>query len=194
MKSVSMFAAGAVLGAAGFLGAQAPCTPVAFVNFNQAFKAYPRAAKIVNDLNAEADKAKAALADREKEVKAEFQNLDTRYDPGTPEWEAGRRKLKLLAAEIQFDREAGAELINRKQVKGMAAVYKEIAAEAQRIASAKGYASVINIDTDPVTVEEKGQMLSLTELKLQMALRTAVWCDPAHDLTKEVIEALSKEK
>jgi len=192
MRTMAALAAGVVLGAAGFLGAPAPCTPVAFVNINQVFKSYPRANKLVQDLTAEAEKGKAELAGRDKDLNAAIADLRNKFDEGTPEYEQGRRKLTLAQAEVDYDRKAMLEAIVRKQVNGMAAVYKEVCAEAQRIAAAKGYSSVFNVDTDPITVEEKGQVLGVNELKLQLALRTAVWIDPAHDITKDVIEALSK--
>jgi Skp family chaperone for outer membrane proteins len=191
---MATLAAGVVLGAAGFLGAQAPCTPVAYVNINQAFQSYPRAKKLVQDLNAEAEKGKADLDGREKDNEKYRQDVENKTDPGTPEYEQGRRKYAEVKFGIDFDRKGMLDVIVRRQVTGMAAVYKEVLAEAQRIAVAKGYSSVINIDTDPITVEEKGQVLGINELKLQMALRTAVWADPAHDITKDVIEALEKAK
>lgn len=194
MRTMATLAAGVVLGAAGFLGAQAPCTPVAFVNVNQVFKSYPRANKLVQDLNAEADRIKADFAGREKDLQKSMEDLSARYDEGTTEFEEGRKKIAQSKFMIDYDKKWTIDGIVKKQVTGMAAVYKEVCAEAQRIAVARGYSSVINIDTDPITVEEKGQVLGVNELKLQLALRTAVWADPAHDLTKEVIESLEKAK
>jgi Skp family chaperone for outer membrane proteins len=194
MKTMATLAAGIVLGTAGFLGAAAPCTPVAFVNINQVFKAYPRANKLVQDLNAEAEKSKADFTAREQDLRKAAQDLEVKFDQGTPEYEQGRRKIELMLSEIQYDKKATVDVIVRKQVRGMGLVYKEVCAEAERIATAKGYSSVVNIDTDPITVEEKGQVIGVNELKLQMALRTAIWADPAHDITKDVIEALEKAK
>ncbi len=194
MRTMAAAAAGVVLGAAGFLGAQAPCTPVAFVNINQVFQAYPRAKKLVQDLSAEHEKSKADLAARGDELRKAAQDIDTKFDPGTPEYEKGKRAVALAMDELKYDGKATVDAILRKQVTGMAAVYKEVCAEAQRIAAARGYACVFNMDSDPISVEEKGQILGVNELKLQMALRPAVWADPAHDITKDVIEALEKAK
>ncbi|MCK6481987.1 MAG: hypothetical protein L6R43_18140, partial [Planctomycetes bacterium] len=71
-----------------------------------------------------------------------------------------------------------------------AALYREVAAESERIAGEKGFRIVLSMDDEPIVVEERGQVMGANDLKLQMALRTVVWCDGSVDITKDVTAAL----
>ena len=199
MRTVTAVVAGVLVGAASLAGGRAvaalqdapPKTAcVAFVDVNRVFQAYPRAKRIVEDLQKEADQLKASLAQRDQDLRKAAQDLDGRLEPGTAEYESGRRKIQLEIDALQYDRKSGLDSIVRKQVTGMAAVYKEVRTEAERIASEKGYAAVFNFDADDITVVEKGQYLNVNELKLQMALRPVLWARPDLDLTREVVAAL----
>lgn len=206
MRTGTAVAAGILFGLAGLAGgralaaleekpaapAPAACTPVAFVNINRVFKEIPRAKKLVEDLTAEGKALTKALADREKDLRKKGEELAVKYDPGTPEYEKERRALELEMAGVQYDKRFGLEAINRKQAKGMAAVYREVCTHAELVAESKGFACVFNLDTDPVTVEDNGQVLGINELKLQLALRTALWSKPELDITTDVIAALNK--
>jgi Skp family chaperone for outer membrane proteins len=205
MRTIAAVAAGLLVGAAGLAGgrvlaalqetkpaATGPCTPVAFVNMNKVFQSYPRAKKLVEELTKENEVLKASLTQREQELRKKAQEVDLKCDPGTDEYETASRDIDIQMAQLKFDGTHGQQRIARKQVQGMAAVYKEVCAEAERVAAAKGFSCVFNMDTDPVMAEEKGQVLGINELKLQMALRTAIWAKPELDITKDVIEAMAK--
>lgn len=169
----------------------APC--VCTVNVGKVFEATPQSRKLQEGLQLEMDALKAAMAQREGELRKQAQDLEARLSPGTPEYEQERKKIELRIAELQYDQKRDVETLRRKQVTGMAAVYREIAAEAERIASAKGYRVALSVDDEPIAVEERGQVMAANDLKLQMALRTVIWADPALDITKEVIEALAAD-
>lgn len=201
MRNVAVWVAGALVVAAGVAGGRvleargaAPAAPgpVAFVNLGRVFQSYPRAKKLQDDLQGEADLLKTSITQKEGELRKAAQDLDARLSPGTPEYEQGRRRIELDLASLQYDQKAGLDLIRRKQVTGMAAVYREVVVEAERIASERGFSSVLTYDNEPIVVEEKGQVMGYNDLKLQMALRTAVWASPEVDLTKDVIAALVK--
>jgi Skp family chaperone for outer membrane proteins len=190
MKTVAALGAGIVLGAAGFLGAEAPCTPVAFVDINKVFKSYSRAARVQQEMLTEMEKSRAELSQREADLRKEMGDLEARFDPGTKEFEQGLKEIDARANSLKYDMKAADRITNRRQVKEMDAIYKEICAEAQRIAESKGCACLFNLDTEPITVENRGQVIQGSDLKLQMNLRTAVWAKGELDITRAVVAAL----
>lgn len=194
MRTMTALAAGIVLGTAGFLGAQAPVTPVAFVGINRVFQSYSVAKARDNDINLELEKLNSWFTQREQEINKARSDIEAKYDAGTKEYDSARRDIDLQIAGLKFDAKSAGDNLMRKKVTVMAALYREICAVAQGVAEEKGYSFVFNIDTDPIKVEDKGQFLTLTELKLQMAFRTGVWAKAENDITKDVIEALEKAK
>ena len=202
MRKAGTWLAGALAGAAALAGGRvwasfeegkpaAGCT-VAFVSIPRVFVAYPKAKKVLDDLNAEAEKRKGEFQDREQALKKDLQDLEARLTPGTAEFEEGRKRVEMKIAELQFDKKAATDLFVRRQVVSMAGVYREVCAEAERIAGEKGFACVLNFDPEPIQVEDRGQVMGQYEFKLQMALRTVLWARPDADLTGEVIEALAR--
>jgi len=170
-----------------------PACAVAFVNLGKVFQGYPAARKLVDGLQAEHDALKSSVAIRAKELSDAARDLEAQFEPGSPEFQKGRKKIEMAGRELEWDEQNGREEIKAKQVRGMARVYREVVAEAERIAGERGFTAVLNFDREPIQVEEKpGQLISYTDLKLQMALRTALWVDPSVDLTEAVIEALNK--
>jgi Skp family chaperone for outer membrane proteins len=206
MRAFTAAVAGTVMGLAGLAGgkalaalqekpappAPAVCTPVAWVSINRVMKEIPRAKKLTDDLTREHEALKKALSDREKELRTKAEELPVRLDPGTPEYDKERRAIEMEISGLKYDDKYGIDAIVRKQVQGMAAIYKEICAAGEVAAKARGYAYVISVETDPITVEAKGQLVSPTDLKLQMAMRTVLWAKPEADITGDVIAALSK--
>jgi Skp family chaperone for outer membrane proteins len=204
MRAFTALLAGLVAGAAGLAGGRvlaaledgkpaAGGCAIAVVDVGKVFMEIPAAKKVVQGLQADSDALKASLAAREGDVNKEIQDVEVRWTPGTTEYEQARKNLALKKAEIDWDRRAGGERLERKQVMEMARVYKEICAEAERIAAERGYACVLGYDPDPIQVEDKGQVLGRNELKLQMALRSVVWARKDVDLTADVVAALSKD-
>ncbi len=102
------------------------------------------------------------------------------------------KAIQMGIAEGEFDLKADLEALSRRQVRGFGAAYKEVCAEAERIARSKGCACLFNLHTDPIVIEEKGQVATMDDLQRQMAGRTALWAAPAMDITREVIDALNK--
>lgn len=209
MRTIAAVAAGILAGAAGLAGgrvlaaledpkpaaaaaAAAPCTPVAFVNLTLVFKSSARVNKVQQTLTAQQDKQKEEIARRKQDLRKRYDDLQLKSDPGTEEYEKERRDIEMKGAEIDYDEKA-AEAMNAHKVSfEMAGVYKDICAEVERIATARGFACVFNRDSDPIAVESRGHVISPEDLKTQIALRTAVWSKPELDLTKDVIEALNK--
>ena len=74
----------------------------------------------------------------------------------------------------------------------MANAYREVVAEAQRIAQEKGYLAVLNFDDEPISVGEGDQIVGPNDLKFQIALRTVLWVSTEVDITKDVLAALGK--
>jgi Skp family chaperone for outer membrane proteins len=173
-------------GAAGAKAAPCVCT----VNVGKVFAV--RSKQLQEDLQAAMDAIKTTMGQREAELRKQAQDLEARLSAGTPEYETERKKIELRIAELQYDQKRDVENLRRKQVTGMAALYREVTVEAERIAAARGFAAVLSVDDEPIAVEERGQVMAANDLKLQMALRTVIWADPAVDITKDVIEALQK--
>jgi Skp family chaperone for outer membrane proteins len=190
--ALGLLGAGAVSASLAQDPAPAPAGtgPAAYLNINKAFLAYPRARKLMEDLSAQADRLKADLDAKGQELRKREADLEVTMEPGTPEYHRARRALRVQAAEIDLDRKEGLEEILRRQSRGMAGVYRDVRAEAERIAKARGFSALFAIDPDPILVEERGQVIGVNELKLQMALRTSLWCRPELDITDEVIAAL----
>jgi Skp family chaperone for outer membrane proteins len=136
-------------------------------------------------LNARAQKEQA-------ELKKQVQDLEARYDPASEEYEKGYRTLQLRLAELDFDLKREGQRLQERRSRNLANLYKEIAAEAERIAVEKGITCVLIRDGEDVQVEDQGKVLSAEAVRQQMILRTVLWADPALDLTKEVLAALQK--
>ena len=204
MRKIAVLLSGILVGAAGLAGgrvraafqdepkaaAPAPCWAV--VNVADVFEKIPRSKRVFQDLQAQVDLLKSSLTEREGKLNKDAQDVDARFTPGTPDYENRQRDLALLKAGIDWDKRAGLQNLARKQATGMAQVYREITAEAERIAGEKGFAGVLNFNPEPIQVEDKGQVITTQELRLQMNLRTVLWARKDLDLTKDVIEALSK--
>jgi len=136
------------------------------------------------------DRIQADLGSREQELKKQAQDLENRLNPGTPDYEKERKKIEMSLAELQYDSKVRTADLRRKQVTGMAALYREVEVEAERIATEKGARLVLSMDDEPIVAEDRGQVMSANDLKLQMALRCVVWADPSLDITAEVLKAL----
>jgi Skp family chaperone for outer membrane proteins len=170
---------------------EAPTSSVAFVNIGKCIQEVPSAKKLVDDLQADNDLLQDKIKTRAKELRDKEQDIEARLSPNTPEYTEARKQLALLAHELEWDQKSGLNDIKKRQVRGMAAIYKEIAAEASRVAEEKGFTAVLQAEIDPIQVEdENGALISYTDLRLQMAMRTVVWNSEGVDITKDVIEAL----
>lgn len=210
MRAWTALAAGAAIGTAVLAGvraaealqdspAPAPAARpacIALVNVSRAFQSHPRKKKLEETLQADLDAANAAMESKKSEIRKEAQDLEARYSPGTPEYQQGLKRIRAKEWEAEFDGKAAVELLKRKEVTALAEAYREIAAEAERIAKEKGFSAVANFDDEPIQVEDKatGQILRTSDLVLQIRLRTVLWASPEVDLTKEVIAALEKGK
>ncbi len=209
MRVWTILVAGAAVGVAGLAGMRAAASPedpapaagnarpagacVAFVNLNRAFQAHPGKKKLEETLQGDLDAINTSMESRKAELRKEAQDLEARFSPGTPEYQQGLKRIDLKKFEAEYEGKAALDLLRRKQVTGMASAYREIVAEAERIAGEKGYSAVASFDDEPLTVEDKGgQMATPNDLKFQIALRGVLWASPEVDITKDVIAALGK--
>lgn len=204
MRGFAAIVAGVVVGAAGLLGVRAAAAPeegkapaaapcFAVVNVAKVFAAIPRAKTVVEGLQHDADALKASLTERETDLSKRADDVENRLARGTPDYAAARRALAAEAASVEYDRKEGLKDIYRRQVQGMADIYRSVCAEAERIAGERGFSAVLNYDPEPIRIEERDQVMDMRDLRLQMALRPVLWARPDIDLTKDVIDALSRE-
>jgi len=168
-----------------------PCS-VAVVDLNRAYTEHGRARKLSENLQAQEDAIKARLQAEEAKLKREVQDLEVRHAPGSEEYEKGRRVIELKIAEVSYDAKRDQFRARHALVQAMAAVYREIVTEAERIASERGYTCVVNYDPEAIVVEEAGQILSPDALRRRMIDRNTLWASSGVDLTKDVLEALAK--
>jgi len=202
MRKLTAFVVGAAVALAGLAAGSAtasrpegPPGSVAFVNIGKVFRKTPRLKHLEDGLNADDEALRTSLSKKAADLKKEAEDLETRFQRGTEEYARGRRDIERRSWDLERDQKEGREAIQRRLIKGMEAAYKEVAAEAERLASEKGYTAVMHVDDEPIEVEEpqSGQIINFTDLKLQMALRTVLWNSKAVDLTQDVVDALNKE-
>jgi Skp family chaperone for outer membrane proteins len=202
MRTLAAVVAGAVVGSAVLAGgralaslpedaATAPSCRVAFVDVGKALQAHPRLKAHEEKLRAEADALAEGIARRKQELRKDSQEVEARLTPGTPAYESAWRIVELKNYEIQLDEKLGQEGLKRRAVVTMAQVYREVCSEAERIASERGYACVLSVESDPLVVEDKGMVMTRDALRLAIRTRTAIWAREDVDLTQAVIDALA---
>ncbi|HEU4394373.1 MAG TPA: OmpH family outer membrane protein [Planctomycetota bacterium] len=186
----------AVASSAGVALASRPAPPpcaVAVVDLARAYNEHTRAKKLNENLQAQDDALKARLQAEETKARKEIQDLEVRFAAGSEEFEKGRREILLKYAPIEYDLKRDQERLVRSQLQGMAAAYKEILTEVERIATERGYTCAVNFDPEPIVTELDGKILRADAVRKQMIDRTTLWAAPSVDITKDVIEALSKK-
>jgi Skp family chaperone for outer membrane proteins len=207
MRASTSFVLGAVVAAAGLVtgGAlamqdpppppPAPAKPVAvaFVDVGLALQALKRSQALVDGVKADGEALRADLTRRAEELKKRITDINAGLNPGTPEHEAEMRKIDLESRGIEWDEKAGRDRIEKKKVRGLARLYREVVAEAERIADERGFAALLHVDGEPIYEEDDmGRVLGSNDLKMQMALRGVLWCRKDVNITGEVIAALNK--
>ena len=186
----------AVASSAGAALASRPAPPacaVAVVDLAKLYNEHKRTLKLHDNLQAQDEALKTRMQAEETKVRKEVQDLEVRFAPGSEDYEKGRKELEMKYAPIFYDLKRDRERLNRSLVQGMAAAYKEIVTEAERIASERGFTSVVNYDPEPIVIEHEGKILNGDVVRKQMIDRTTLWAAPSVDITKDVLEALAKK-
>jgi Skp family chaperone for outer membrane proteins len=171
----------------------APACAVAVVDLRHAYSEHTRAKKLNESLRAQEEQIKARLQAEEGKLRKEIQDLEVRFAPGSEDYEKGRKDIEMKFAPVAYDLKRDQMRLARSQVQGMTAAYKEVITEAERIASERGYTCVLNFDHEEIAIEDGGKLLHPDAVSKQMIDRTTLWASGTVDLTKDVIEALSKK-
>jgi len=194
-----ILAGGAILAGGGVLASppedsaeKAGGCAIAFVDYKRAMQALTRFKDLEEKLRGEDEQVRDAMTKRKAELRKYNDDVLARFSPGTAAFEAERRKIELTNAEIRYDEKVLQEILQKKSVVGAAGIYREVCAEAERIARERGYACVMNYDSTPLEVEDKGQVMGPAELHLQMRMRSVLWARSDVDLTQAVVDALNK--
>jgi Skp family chaperone for outer membrane proteins len=197
MRTPTALLTGALVAAASLAGGSAlaartppPACAVAVVDLARVFSEHARAKKFTDDLEKRQGELKVRVQKEEADLKKQAQDLEVRFEPGSEEYEKGRKAIELRIAELDYDLKRQGVNLQRQLVVEMAAVYKEVRAEAERIAKERGFTVALVYDREEIRVEERGQVLGPNELKLQMNLRSVLWADASVDLTQDVLAAL----
>jgi Skp family chaperone for outer membrane proteins len=165
---------------------------VAVIDINKVIDALDRSKAFVDELKKDGEALRKEISAREEELKKRMTDVSARLNPGTPEYTAEVRKIELEKRAIEFDFEDGRAGLDRKKVKGHSRLYKQICAEAERIADERGYNVLVQMDGDPISEEgESGRIVGSNGLQLQMALRGILWTRKDNEITGAVIEALN---
>ena len=186
----------AVASSAGAALASRPAPPacaLAVVDLARVYGEHTRSKKLTENLQAQDDALKARQQTEETKARKEIQDLEVRFAAGSDDFEKGRREIELRLAPILYDLRRDRERLVRTQLQAMAAAYKEILTEVERIATERGYTGAVNFDPSPIIVEEGGKILHGDAVRRQMMDRTTLWASPTVDITKDVIEALTKK-
>ncbi|MCK6480446.1 MAG: OmpH family outer membrane protein, partial [Planctomycetes bacterium] len=126
MRTVTALAAGALAATLGFAVSRVLASPedappapatagsgVCTVNIGKVFRALPQARKLEEDLGRQMDQIKASLGEREQELKKAAQDIEARLSPGTPAYEAERKKIEMRIMELQYDGKSEVETLRR---------------------------------------------------------------------------------
>jgi len=197
MRVPTALLTGALVAAAALAGGRAfaartpppPC-PVAVLDLSRVYSELPRVKQLEASLQQRDEELNAQKQKDDAELGKQVQDLEARFEPGSAEYEKGRKSILMRSAELEIDLKREKVRIQERRSREIAAFYKEICAEAERIATERGFACVLTRDGGDIQVEEKGKVLPADAVKQQMIFRTVLWADPSLDLTKDVLEAM----
>jgi Skp family chaperone for outer membrane proteins len=181
MKSLLILLAG-VFAVSATAGAQAL---IGVVDVERCLKEYKKADEQRLQLTSELEAKARALTEEKRKINALRENLDF-FTEGSKEWLEQIKKIKLGAAQIEFDQEAIKVETQQKLAELIAKLYEDVRREIKLVAEAKGMKLVLmQISSMP-----KGRTDS--EVTNNIMVRPVVYFDPNMDITAEVVKNLNK--
>jgi Skp family chaperone for outer membrane proteins len=159
---------------------------VAVVNVAVVSEQYNR----TSDLEARfAEKRRVLEQQREalqKKIELTARSLQEELKPGTEAYQARRKELAMLEAELQWFLESESRRVEQGLASSLQSIFADIQAAVQKIAEQKGIDIVLAFDRMPEETPE-----TANQARQQILLQKVVYWSPRVDLTAEVISELN---
>lgn len=159
---------------------------VAVVNIPLVSEKYQKTA----DLEARFEAVRLELGERRKKQQEQIEraakSLAEEFKPGTPEFDAQRKKLAMLDAELQWFIESEGKKVERGLAASLREIFDDIQLIVRELATEKGIDIVMAADQMPSEIAE-----SPTQARQQILLQKVLYWSPNVDITDEVVERLN---
>ena len=131
------------------------------------------------------NKEHEALRDRAERT---ARSLQEEFKPGTEDYNARRKQLAMLHAEIEYFVESSGKQVEGGLAKSLSTIFHDIHAIVQKLAEEKGVDVVLAVDKLPD--EMPG---SPNAVRQQIMLQKVLYWNPRIDMTAEVISRLNAQ-
>lgn len=159
---------------------------VAVVNIPLVSEKYQKTA----DLEARFEAVRLDLGEQRKKHQEQIEragkSLSEEFKPGTPEFDAQRKKLAMLDAELQWFVESEGKKVERGLAASLREIFDDIQLIVRELAEEKGIDIVLAADQMPSESTE-----SPTQARQQILLQKVLYWSPSVDITEEVVERLN---
>ena len=157
---------------------------IALVDVGLIFKKHPLFEQYMNDLQADMQRADAAMKKERDSVKA-LQDRLSAYKPGTPEYEDLERqivgKLADLNARVTIQRKD----FLKAEAKIYHMIYQQVQEEIENFAAANGVLAVLRFNSEPMDVEQPDAIARGLN-------NNVIWWHKNLDITPYILENLKR--
>ncbi len=126
-----------------------------------------------------------ALRDRAERT---ARSLQEEFKPGTDDFNARRKELAMLQAELEYFVESSGKQVEAGLAKSLRTIFNDIHAIVQKLAEEKGIDVALAVDTLPEEVPS-----SPNTVRQQIMLQKVLYWNPRIDMTAEVISRLNAQ-
>ena len=161
---------------------------VAVVNVAAVSEQYQKTSDLEAQFDALRDqlnKEHEALRDRAERT---ARSLQEEFKPGTDDYNARRKEVAMLQAELEYFVEFSGKQVESGLAKSLRTIFNDIQAIVQKLAEEKGVDAVLAVDALPDNVPS-----SPNTVRQQIMLQKVLYWNPRIDMTAEVISRLNAQ-
>lgn len=158
---------------------------VAVIDLTYIYKNYPQFKERMAELKLKVDHADAEVKEKQKAVEEMAAQLPLRT-AGTPEYAELEKKITVAKAELAGSVDSQRKAFVRDEARLYNDAYDEILREVESYAKENGIAAVIRNNDQPINVGNPTEVLTRIN-------RNVVWCDNRRDVTRSILQRLSKK-
>jgi Skp family chaperone for outer membrane proteins len=160
---------------------------IAFVDMLHVIENYERAATIQQKLTEQAERIQAAFEKQKKALQSKVADLDL-MDPETKAYAEALEKLETEKARVEFRRKWALRQVGNDARDEMKEIYRSVQDASER------YAKETGIDAVFVVANRDLPGDSISEVKLQIAVRPVLYQADELDITEAVLGMLNAEQ
>lgn len=183
--AVAGVGAGLALAQDGGAAAAKP-VKVGYVNVRQVLQDYDKTAALDQELRDRSAKLEQRIAEMEKE-KAQLETNLRVHPKDTQMYREKLREIYEKEQAIAFQQKWSRVELDNQAAQSTLEIYKDLLDTVKKVALEKGYGLVLKFEDQ--TIEADGG----PEMNLRINMRTVLFCDLEHDLTKAVLDRLDAD-